>query len=280
MQAFLLALAVLAAFLLGAALDLSLPPQEVCEQAAKSGQDRCTAQLHSLYLFFKLLEALNIYGPFLTVLGTGVIAWFTWSLTNSTRKQWQVARIAAAAAQQSADTAKDAFSKLERPYVYVFDVLPPAVFRGRAVTQQPVVRYSVANYGKTPATIISISAGVSVQIEPEVPIDADFDHDLYRRPILPPNDKRDVEVECAEGIADFDLIPTQVAQILGPETLPEWQNVLPKRVPGSADFFMVWVIINYRGPFTGSHKTSSCWHYDHRTGSFRRHGGQQYNYEN
>ena len=51
---------------------------------------------------------------------------------------------------------------MERPYIYLFGPYKLKIDRAVAGGMEPYVRYTIANYGRTPATIRSISGGISV----------------------------------------------------------------------------------------------------------------------
>lgn len=168
MRAFLLALGVVFGFLLWAAFDSSLIPLyvEVCDEAAEAGQQKCAAKLYPLYLFFKLLEALNYYAALVAALVTAVIAWFTWSLTDSTRKQWQ-------ASSKQADIAEASLTKLNRPFV-----LPGLLmaFPERDAAKKIAsfsLRLQLKNEGNSPAMRVTFFVNYIV-LRSEMPDDFDF----------------------------------------------------------------------------------------------------------
>jgi hypothetical protein len=113
------------------------------------------------------------------------------------------------------------------------------------------VAYQVANYGKTPATVEAVFAGVSVGQLPSEPHQISGWHSLLRLPILTPNEKRkDLAVQFPDTVlideyADADTPPTPV----------------PKVTEDGANFY-VRVIIKYRGPFSTEHETSACWRWE------------------
>jgi hypothetical protein len=159
----------------------------------------------------------------------------------------KTARITAEAAQAQTQN----FEKLERPYVYIFD---PAGLEFEHNREDPYyyVKYKVANYGKTPATIEALLVGVNVGQSPSEPHQILGWHNLLRLPILTPNEKRvDLEVPFPDEIvieeyADADTPPIPVPEIIGDDT-----------------GFFVRVVIRYRGPFSTNHETSACWRWDH-----------------
>lgn len=157
----------------------------------------------------------------------------------------RTARITAEAAQAQTYN----FSKLERPYLYVFN---PEGIELKADVEDPFyyVEYDVANYGKTPATIESVFAAISVGKTPGEFVDARRWHPLLHSPILVPNEKRTkFSVDVPETIvigeyADQDTPPMPAPDLSGD------------------DEFYVRILIKYHGPFTSDHETSACWRWE------------------
>jgi hypothetical protein len=245
-----------------------------------SGQDSATDCSVFQGPIFRFLiwfaNAFEDHGEAVIAAFTIVLAISTIGLWRSTKKLWEagekqiaVAAFAANSSEQSAraahraaETAKDAFTKLERPYVYVFDV-------NRFVLSSDgigCVQYKVANYGKTPATIELVENNVSFNSEgPIDPIVADYrddpEHPLLKRPILGFNFEETVRINAP---GNLNFIAT------------EGREVVPK--PRESDEVFVWVRISYRGPFTTGHQTSACWRYDGLTNRLVQWGDEKYNY--
>lgn len=162
---------------------------------------------------------------------TGILAASTWSLWATTSK-------VANAAEKSAQTAADAFTNLERPYVYIYGVSRFEKLRSRPMNEGPIVNYSVANWGKTPATIGRIKAGISTHSDgPLDPLVIDYRDELHtkllRSPILRANKERhNIGIIAPDGI-DFAMPNDEIEPVLK---------------PGESAY--VWVIIEYSGPFT------------------------------
>jgi hypothetical protein len=158
----------------------------------------------------------------------------------------KTARITADAAQAQTHN----FTKLERPYVYVFN---PKGLKLEDYTEDPYhyFEYEVANYGKTPATIEAVLVGISVGKLPAEPYEVGGWHNLLQTPIMIPDEKRtELRVHISELIAiteyaDEDTAPTPVPELSGD------------------DEFYFRVVITYRGPFSRSHETSACWRWKH-----------------
>jgi hypothetical protein len=157
------------------------------------------------------------------------------------------------AAHKAANLAEESFKRLERPYIYIFGVSQIEMSGGVCV------KYSVANFGRTPARITLIAAGISTH--PDNPIDPlivgyldDPAHDLLVRPILPAGDVR----------KDLKLIPPDGIEFRHPQFpsnvfVTSYGNIVP--VLKNNDQFFVWIRILYTGPF-GGYMTNACWRFD------------------
>ncbi|MET4173838.1 hypothetical protein ABIB99_004938 [Bradyrhizobium sp. LA6.1] len=154
----------------------------------------------------------------------------------------KTARISAEAAQAQTHN----FSKLERPYLYVFN---PKGLQLKEDVEDPYhyVEYDVANYGKTPATIESVFAGISVGRLPGDLGSAWRWHSLLSLPIMVPNEKRTkLSLDVPESIT--------IGEYADEDTPP-----MPEPELSGDDQFFVRIVVKYRGPFTSSHETSACW---------------------
>lgn len=188
---------------------------------------------------------------------TGVLAWVTCGLLRANLKT-------AGAAEVSANTARDAFTKLERPYIHAFGAYKLEIDRAVVGGFEPFVRYSVANYGKTPAVLEDVIAYMIVSGEtgPAGPPDDRGVHWLLRTPVFAPKERRDdLKQTIPEGLG-FDH--------------PSTNEICPRTGP-SEDLFLR-VIIKYRGPFAGGYETSACWRLDGGNNRFAEFGGREYNY--
>jgi hypothetical protein len=193
---------------------------------------------------------------------------FVWQL-RLIRESLHDAKTAADAAHQAAEAgtrqariAEESFAKLERPYVFIFGVRKFETERTRLV---PFVRYSVANYGKTPAIIMHAAAGISMGSGPDLPLRVDDTHQLFTARVVATGYEYHPDVEAPDGI-EFRIIGEAGRE----EVVPQ--------LTGQDDIF-VWIVITYRGPFTDHHETSACWRYDGLTNRLIQHGGGDYNYE-
>lgn len=175
----------------------------------------------------------------------------------------KTARITAEAAQAQTHN----FTKLERPYIYVygakglecdFDQPDPYDF----------LKYSVANYGKTPATIESARLKICVGESPQTPTAVQVWHSLVARPIVTPNERREDLTETVP----FEIATSQYAD----ENTPPSSLTVPDLEDGTEFYF--WVQITYRGPFSVGHETSACWRWDEESVRLIKHGGDEYNF--
>jgi hypothetical protein len=181
-------------------------------------------------------------------------ALFLWQLRYM-REGMEDARVAAGAARQSADTARDAFAKLERPYLFVVDIDALTIGKQEDFEGTDVwlgVSYRVVNYGKTPAIVEEASVGLSVFSEPLAPLQLDFDDPLVASPVVAANEGRPGRTTLAWSEDKID-------------TVDEWGTEFPDVGQES-----VWfrVVIKYRGPFTEGHETSVSLRCDPRTRRF------------
>jgi hypothetical protein len=194
---------------------------------------------------------------FFVVLAQAIFFWYQLKLIRVSLKDTKIAAEAAGdaakAAARQAHVAEESLAKLERPYIFVFNASQLKVVTYEAAEGDGAflaVTYSVANHGKIPAIIESVQVGMSVAVEPMRPPNADFDHLLWRSPILASGEERkDIEERLewySYGNDEYD-----------------------RRVPdlGSNDLWL-WVIIRYRGPFSEGHEARACLRFDSRTEYF------------
>jgi hypothetical protein len=184
---------------------------------------------------------------------TIAIALFTGTLWWSTRRLWRATKEAA-----------EHIPLIERPYIYAFGVHKLITDRTVVGGFTPFIKYTVANYGKTPAVIEMVEAGMIVLNEiPIVPPHRDnFIHWLVRNPVMEPAERRaNTKVELPDGVTF---------------TNPSEQEFCPTLAEGHRLFFRL--VIKYRGPFAGGYETSACWELDPDNNRFRETGGAKYNY--
>ncbi|BBB96574.1 MULTISPECIES: hypothetical protein [Bradyrhizobium] len=175
------------------------------------------------------------------------------------------AKVASEAATRQARVAEDTLNKIERPYVFVFNVSSLKIVRWEDWENgtegvRLSVTYSVANYGKLPAVIEAMQVSLSVHAEPPAPVNYDHNHPLATSAVLVPGEPRN---DLDEGLAWNDV------------ELDDYEGDRPDF--GDMHLFF-WVIIRYRGTFTSGHTTRACWRYDERTRRFVEfNGGPEYN---
>jgi hypothetical protein len=206
-------------------------------------------------------DPVSLFTLGLVLVGLAQLFLFLWqlrlireSLTDA-KEAAQAGTTAATAASRQALVAEESLTKLERPYLFVFNV---SALKTEEIEQGQeddgyylTVTYSVANYGKIPAIIKHIQVGFSVDIVPIVPPLVGYHHELVTSPILAPNELRK---EIAETL-----------RWTGGVQNDEYQSLYP--VLENTELFF-WVILNYRGPFTDEHETRACWRYDLDTNRF------------
>jgi hypothetical protein len=196
-----------------------------------------------------------------------LFVWQLWLIRKSlddAKATAQAAKHAADAAKTEAEIASRTLTKVQRPYLFVFGVKyldnDPA----------PYVKYTVANYGQTPAIIDDI--GAAFDNDPALPLRVRDDHSLLISPIMPPGEIR----------SDLrDELPTAVhsgeTKAVYDDAVRETRTIaIPKVESGEELFFRVF--ISYRGPFTSDHVTSACWRYLPDNNHFVQYGHREYNF--
>jgi len=250
-----------------------LPAQKTEEEAAQEHQEReekakldrrtvdLTAELAHFTAGLYYATVVLAVATVLLVFATGGLGYFAYRQARDMKIFVAATEKTARAAEKSADTAEDAFTKLERPYVFLFGV--------RALEQEdgfPLVKFSIANYGKTPAIIENFRALASIGSEPETPLRVDDPHPLFSSPIISAQERRG---DLQQGVD----IPYRSPELFHAPP----SQIIPRLDDPKNDLFL-WIIANYRGPFTGGHETSACWRYDRDSDRFVQYGHQDYNY--
>ena len=207
---------------------------------------------HAIWAIVDFLQTYNgamtaatiVIAAFTTVLGV-----FTVKLAYFTKKSVRIA--------------ERALTDLERPYIYIFGAKGVELESGNP---NWFLKYSVANYGRTPATIETISTKISVGALPENPAAIAGWHCLLATPILTPNG---VESDIREWFPDgID------AKEYTDEYTQRGEAWMPDLKDGESFYF--WIKIKYRGPFTWDHETSACWRWERSR--LALYSGDQYNY--
>jgi hypothetical protein len=190
---------------------------------------------------------------------------------DASAKGANAAEGAAQAAGRQAKIAEESFSKLERPYVFIFDVHR---FGRNQRSGEFSVGYKVANYGKIPAIIEQPHIGFVVDNRgwPPVPVLMNEDHGLMTNPILQPGEVRSFNELLPEGMSDGGAIIELDAA--GNPTGNSSPSIV--QTEGFQTFFRG--VVKYRGPFTHGHETSATWWYFAEIHQFVSRGGEEYNY--
>jgi hypothetical protein len=215
-------------------------------------------------------EPISLFTLGLILVGLAQLLLFLWqlrlireSLTDA-KEAAQAGTAAANAASRQAKVAEESLAKLERPYLFVFNVSPLKVKENeQEYGHWLTVTYTVANYGKIPAVIKHAQAGLSVFTEPQSPPPLDYHHNMVASPIFAAGEARpdnQASMQWDGGVLN-----------------DEYENLFPDL--GKEELFF-WVIITYRGPFSDQHETRACWRYDEDTNRFiGPHGGREYSGE-
>lgn len=201
-------------------------------------------------------DAAGYFTFWLVFIGGVQVAIFIWQL-RLIRQSLSPAKDAAKAALEGLQQTRDAFEKLQRPYVYVFDVmLKPGIGHSEPIL---AVYYDAANFGTTPAVITSIWIACEVGPTGEPPtLERQYDHTLLTSDSMRSGKQHDK--------LNFKLRT--------PITVRAWKL----DIPVGSDL-NIHIEIEYRGPFSSGHKTSGWWGYDATHRRFVRIGGERYNYE-
>jgi hypothetical protein len=126
---------------------------QICDPSQYADKDHCTPH-HLLYVVL-WYGGYIINAATITAVATGFIAWFTWTLRQSTEKMWSATQIAAAAAQKSAEV----LPVIEGAYVYP-DILAENIASNLQNLEHPMIvnrvlrlEFQFKNFGKTPAIL-------------------------------------------------------------------------------------------------------------------------------
>jgi hypothetical protein len=207
----------------------------------------------------------------IVAVGQLVLFWYQLRLIRVSLDEAKVAALAAKdsanAAIRQAAVAEASFSAIERPYIYIFGA------KGLECDfdqEEPYdfLKYSIANYGKTPASIEVCNLAIGVGTVPPPLATVSVWHSLSISPILTPNEQRN---DLSEIVPDT-IKTNQYAD----EHTPPGSFTVPILEQGT-DFFF-WIQIKYDGPFSKGHETSACWRWDRSNDRLTLHGGEAFNY--
>jgi hypothetical protein len=217
-------------------------------------------------------DAAGFFTAVLVVVGAVQLVLFIWQLRlirtslDDAKISADAAADAAKAASRQAHVAEETLAKIERPYLFVFNVSALKTDNYESAEDDYMllrVTYSIANYGKIPAIIKSAQVGLSVFTEPLLPPRLEYNHPIIVSPILAPGEIRPNIEESLRWDGGIQR--------------DEYGSEYPSL--GNDELFF-WVILLYRGPFTDQHETRMCWRYDTATGHFiGPHGGNEFSGE-
>ncbi len=196
------------------------------------------------------------------VVGIAQAALFLWQF-HFMKRSVDAANDAAEAARVSAQTARDSFAKLERPYLFVYGVTTIMQDSKRVGGLEPFIKFNIANHGKTPAILDYAAVDLSVDsVAPHAPLEVEQEHVLLTHPIFGAGEVR-------KGIEKNFPLGIEVKHV-GSD-----QMLLPD-IKQDQELFLV-IHVRYRGAFTEGHETTGCWRYDRVSGHFTQLGVRQWN---
>jgi hypothetical protein len=202
-------------------------------------------------LLMRVIDFLQAYNGAVTAFATIGIAIFTLVLALVTGRQAKLTK-------QSVRVAERTLTELESPFVFIKINVPGLEIKGPNLTFG-ILQYSVANYGRTPATILEHFERVdSVEIGKGYPPKLDASKErgslLPYGVIAPPNG------QCA----DFPFVP--IGQFITENP----------RTPKSSIFFLGFV--RYRDIFRNRFVLGFCFEFDRQGSRWILTGGNEYNY--
>lgn len=194
----------------------------------------------------------------------GQVVLFFWQLglirdsLADTKLAAEAAKEAAEAGKVQAEVAKATMDIEHRPYIFIYGISGLKVKRRPC---DPYIEYIVANYGKTPAIVLSAKADfLVVHNGKEVGKPADvISGELYGRPIIGPG-----AVINTEDVAGFLMVDDEGNDFdFEFETRFVDDEEIGEAWPKDNGIYDIYfrVIISYKGPNTIGHETSACWRY-------------------
>jgi hypothetical protein len=256
-----------------------LPAPDAEKQAAKAEQDgkeKATIDRKVAFETQRIADYTDRLAWFTLMLFAVAVAQaglFVWQL-GYMKKGMKDATTAARASSRSAKAAvtqakvaRDTLIKTQRPYIFAFGIKAAEFGRNGADVS---LKYTVANYGQTPAIIRIVNAGFFEGIEPEVPLQESDDFNLYVLPVLPPSDVRNLRSILPERFIgeNFGVIVNIEDGVSYPEL----------KVSGNQQLFFR-LIIRYDGPYSQGHETSVVWLYRPHLGHFIQLNAPEYSYQ-
>jgi hypothetical protein len=219
-------------------------------------------------------DAAGFFTFWLFLIGAGQVVLFYVQLRliraslDEAKTAADAAASAATSASRQAHVAEQTLAKIERPYLFIFNVSALRIeedYDHDAGETYNLLRitYSVANYGKIPAIIEHAAIGMSVSTEPLDPLYVDFNHPFAVSSILTAGQL------CPDNKESFSW----TGEVSRDEMSGEYPELGDHNLWFRAE-------LKYRGPFSNGHETSACWRYDPRTGRFFESlGVEKYNYQ-
>jgi hypothetical protein len=130
---------------------------EICEET-KAGQEHCVTYNLASLILIQIFRILHTLEGVITALATAAIAWFTWTLWQSSEKMWNVTKLSAEASQKSADFAEKSLFEANRPLVAIN---PLELCDANEFQPGAHIHFGLKNVGKGVAIVNKV--GVTVQ---------------------------------------------------------------------------------------------------------------------
>lgn len=171
--------------------------------------------------------------------------------------------------RRSVKGAEYVITKGQRPYVFVFNVFQfKAEWIDVADSYAYMLPFTVANYGTMPATIEDVHFSIGGKDGGPIVLKLiDRSYLFVTSPIFTIGERRD---------DSFPVWPWSIKLKMYHSGHPESPEISVEPVDASEIFF--WIVVKYRGVFTGGHECSYCWRYDRESHHFVEYGGAAYNY--
>lgn len=200
-------------------------------------------------------ETMTLIAWIQVAIGAITLAGIAWTLKYT--------RDTARSGQASANVAEKMLNSVERPYVFLFRV-HGIKSNDNFGDYDFYIDYVIANHGKTPAVIESMSSSISLEDHVGMLEEVHSGHTTKHSPILPPGETREAAASCPYDPIHFKDVGDQWGshEIAYPKT----------------KHFFFRLVVHYRGPFTSGHETSACWSWDDKEHCLVPYGGEEYNY--
>jgi hypothetical protein len=126
------------AVLVLALLSIATPANySICYENEYTNTEKCTPYQIGPFIALEILKFFTTYNGAITAIATGIIAYFTWTLWLSTRKQWRLT-------QRTICLARAEFNATHRPHLIVRDI---------SVVGDNIV-FLLINKGDAPAVLV------------------------------------------------------------------------------------------------------------------------------